>query len=172
MNGERRAFVVVPATALLVVFVGLGGYARLTATGVDRPTPSPTAVQIPARDKHDIAVLSVDFDPPLGTPGRRSKDSALLVAVDNRGTETGKDLVLVVRLAAEDLAEVTARFEEPVGKLAPGEVKVVRLTGLADVPLRSSRWLTVQVEPIQGETNVANNSKTLRIDALAALDGS
>jgi len=167
IKGATRIVAVALAATALVVAAGLVGFARLNAT--DGGEPAPAAVQVPVRETHDVAVLSVDLDPPLGAAGQGNREPSLLVAVDNRGTETEKGLAVVARLTTENQAETTAKLVEHVSTLAPGEVKVVRFSGGADLPLKSSYWLTIQVEPAQGEINFANNSKTLRIDGLAAL---
>lgn len=166
IKGVTRIVAVAFAGTALIVAAGLVGFVRLNAT--DGGEPAPAAVQAPVRETHDVAVLSVDFDRPIGPAGRGNREPSLLVAVDNRGTETEKGLAVVVRLTTENRAETTAKLVEHVSRLAPGEVKVVRFSG-ADLPLKSSYWLTVQVEPAQGEADFANNSKTLRIDGLAAL---
>ncbi len=150
------------AAALLVVLVGLVAYTKLIST--EAGAPSPDVVQAPAREKHDVAVLSADFDPPLGALGGR--EPTLLVAVDNRGTETESGLVVHARLAADNPSDVKLALRERVASLAPGEVKVVRFAGFTGLPRNPSYWLTVEVEPAHSEANFVNNVKTLRVDGL------
>jgi hypothetical protein len=163
----KPGLMVLLAAALLVVLAGLVIYSKLIAT--DAVGPSPDVVQAPAREKHDVAVLSADFDPPLSKVG--NKQPALLVVVDNRGTETEAGLIVHARLAAENPADVKLQLRERVASLAPGEVKVVRFGDLAGLPRNPSYWLTVEVVSAQSEANFVSSLKTLRVDGLAAPEG-
>jgi hypothetical protein len=166
LTGAKRIVAFALAAAVLAALAGLVGYTRLNAT--DAGSPSPATVQAPVRDKHDVAVLSVDFDPPLGSAWPADKEPALLVAIDNRGTETESALAVQVSLTGDSQADVRAKLSEPISSLAPGEVKVVRFAGAANLPIRSSQWVIVEVAPTRDGAGFAKNTKAVRLDGLTA----
>ncbi len=164
MSRSRRE-VALALVTMLVLLVGLTGCASITTTDT---TGVGAAAGVGARAEHDVAILSVDFDPPLATVGPGTPQPSLLVAIDNRGAQTEAGLVVEARLSADSSGEAIARLAQPVESLSPGQVKVVRFAAPAGVPFRSSYWLTVRVVPVREGVAFANNTKTLRIDVLAA----
>ena len=90
------------------------------------------------------------------------------MAVDNRGTETESGLSVEIHLAGESQADVLAYLSESVENVTPGEVKVIRVSTESGTPLQDVRWLTVQVRSAQGDADLSNNTKTLRVDSRAA----
>lgn len=155
-------------TLLWSVAVIVVGFAAVTGRGWlssgESGDPVGNVIHVPAPERHDVAVLSVDFDPPLGSASLPGRERALLVAIDNRGAVTETGLTLEVRLAGDSPGVVYTRISDPLGGVSPGEVKVVRVLGGGDLPLEDISWLTVRIRPVQGETNLSNNVKTVRLE--------
>jgi len=116
--------------------------------------------------EHDVAVLAIDFDPPLDAI--RSLDDlkavSLLVAVENTGLTAERNVVVraELRLDNREPSPLLTRIAT-VEQLAPGEVKVVRLQGLSEIPIRSEYWLKVRAVPVLGETDVTDNQRIYRL---------
>lgn len=125
------------------------------------PSDSSPDVTAPA---HDVEILSVDFDPPPGSPVASDKSRALLVVVDNRGTESESKLLVEADVLAPGEERVAAQMSEPVTSLAAGEVRVVRFESLPDGIARKQSWLKVQVKPAEGSAESADAAKTVLVD--------
>jgi hypothetical protein len=125
------------------------------------------AVQGPS---HDLAVTSLDFDPPLQLLqiGQQRSDVALLVAVDNKGTYTEQQVNVVATLRAAASDEVLLQRRQVVSTLAPGQVAVVHYQGFTNIPARDSYTLSITVDQVPGEQNLANNSKSLPLQLAVA----
>lgn len=113
--------------------------------------------------RHDVAVISLDFDPPLRVLqiDQARSSAALLAAIDNKGTYTEQQLAVTVSLRSTPDDELLAQQREVVASLAPGQATIVRFSGFTSIPARSGYVLTVMVEPVPGEQNLANNTKTV-----------
>jgi hypothetical protein len=120
------------------------------------PLPPPTV----APDERALAIMGVDFDPPLEAGKILNRGGVtLLVALENRGRQT------------EQVARVTARLYDPdsplgadlanetitVRSLAPGELRIVRFTQVNDLPVRSHYKLAIEVSPVPGERELDDN---------------
>jgi hypothetical protein len=120
------------------------------------PLPPPTV----APDERALAIVGVDFDPPLeGGQILSSGGVTLLVAVENRGQQV------------EPAARVTARLYDPASassvdlvsetitarSLQPDEVRVVRFTQVNNLPVRSKYKLAIEVAPVPGERERDDN---------------
>ncbi len=120
----------------------------------------------PRLHDHNIAVLAIDFDPPLETLSSfaDTDDIALLVAVENIGLATEHDLMVRVELRLDN-REITPTLTRvaTVDELAPGETKIVRLSGLSGVPIRTEYWLKVRVYPVARERDTSDNQRIYRI---------
>jgi len=112
---------------------------------------------------HDIAVLSVDLEPQSSS---QKGGGVLLIAIDNNGTEAENEVVLEVKATRDGQTIVQNNRIQPVGKLAPGEMEVVRIVGVSISSLQSDDWLVVVAEPVPGETDHANNTKAVRVGTL------
>ncbi|MCL5958829.1 MAG: hypothetical protein M1358_05830 [Chloroflexi bacterium] len=127
--------------------------------------PATYSVKAPSSDHHDVAIISVDFDPPL-TQGRLAAvpldKLALLVAVDNKGNKAETGLSVQAKLMGESEADTIESKSLTIDSLAPGEARVVKFTGFA-APARSSYFLKVEVQPISGEIVTNDNSKTIQL---------
>ncbi|MCL5110025.1 MAG: hypothetical protein M1401_14430 [Chloroflexi bacterium] len=147
------------ALSLLVLFPGCSKVTMVAPSG-GAAVAEAAAVVGPS---HDVAVTSLDFDPPLRVlqVGQQQSDVALLVAVDNKGTYTEQQVNVVVTLRATPDDEVLLQRRQVVSTLAPGQAAVVRYEGFPNIPARDGYLLTVAVDQVPGEQNLANNSKSL-----------
>jgi hypothetical protein len=133
---------------------------------VQPPTPvaSPVAV---APDERGIAIMGVDFDPPLEAGQLLATGGVtLLVAIENQGQVAEPSVRVTARLfdpdasaRAGDLANETVT----VKSLNPRELRVVRFTQVTELPIRERYKLTVEVMPVSGERERGDNLKTYDI---------
>jgi len=151
---------------LLLVLVVLPGCT--SAVEVLQPAAAtPQAVATVAPCAHELAVLAVDFDPPLNSTRILSGGGVtLLVAVENRGLSEEKEVSVSARLLApndqtgpRELASETVY----VKSLAAGEVRVVRFNQVSQLPQHESYQLVVQIKPVAGETDTADNVRSYDI---------
>lgn len=157
-------------SVLLLLLAGMSVTACQPLIEVVQPPPAAAPVSPPATvtpDERGVAIMGVDFDPPLEAAQIMSNGGVtLLVAIENEGQVT------------EPLVRVSARLSDPhdgsafselvnetvtVRSLAPDEVRVVRFTQVTELPLRSHYKLTVEVLPIAGERDCDNNVRTYEI---------
>lgn len=147
------------ALAFLTVGVMLAGCARVAST--ESSTPVPLASPSLSDEAHDLAILSVDFSPPL-TARDPERPPTLLVAVDNRGRVPERRVVVEVRMIATD-GSLLSEAREVIAALAPGEARVVRFSAPA-LPLdRQNYQLGISVASVDGERQVLNNRRSLRV---------
>jgi hypothetical protein len=129
------------------------------------PTALPAATVIPR--EHAIAIIGVDFDPPLDY-GQLAANSgvSLLVAVHNEGLSPESDIRVKARLldpAAQSGERELLNEIVSVKMLVPGELRVVRFSQVSALPERARYELEVQVEPVPGETDTTDNFRTYEI---------
>lgn len=132
---------------------------------VDR-TPSEVELT-PAREQdeeHDLAVLAVDFDPPLIYEEIMARKEAgegitLLVAVENRGTRTEKGVIVEVELSKDRGKSLFLHQEAKLDSIAPGEIKLVHFKD-TEIPFSYEYVLRTAVRPVMGETHLVDNEKT------------
>ena len=162
-RGEMRRiwFVMV---IMMLTSLSLAGCAEVKI--VDRApgsldTLSLSKIRTPV-DEHDLAVLAIDFDPPLEyeqivVKGERA---TLLVAVENIGLQTETDVKVKARLFAyEDdtpILEKTCHIDT----IAPGQIKIARFGDISRIPYRQAYRLKVWVLPVFGEIGMANNQRS------------
>jgi hypothetical protein len=150
----------------------------LTACGVnitDRTpslTPVPQSQQRPSsispapntQAAHDLSVAAIDFDPALDPQQFvLGKPYSLLVAVENRGNRRDGPITVTAQLLTYDRKQVLITQQRTVSYLAPGEVTVVRFPSSTLPPRQRAYLLNVQIDPLAGEANTANNRRTLEI---------
>jgi hypothetical protein len=152
-----------PSLVLFAVSVTLiGCQPSIEVLQPSSPLPPPTV----APDERGLAIMGVDFDPPLEAGQILSSGGVtLLVALENQGRQT------------EPVARVTARLHDPnsaleadlanetitVRSLAPGELRIVRFTQVNDLPVRSHYKLAIEVLPVPGERELDDNVRTYDI---------
>jgi hypothetical protein len=150
--------------ALVVVPILLPGCVQINI--VDR-TPTitlPTAEldSFANADKHDLAVLAIDFDPPLEYEQIMASREGitLLVAVENSGGNSEDNVTVQVELATDEGQTIVLKDESLIPAIAPGEIKIARFKSLGDIPYRTAYQLKVWVAPVTGEALITNNQKS------------
>ena len=138
-----------------IVLLTLG----LAACGEIAVEPKPTVAAPEATSDYDLAVISVDFEPAL--QGNRlpiSDTYAVLVAVENRGVLTARNVK--VNASVENVATdvIVLKGTQGLNELAPGAIKVVRIETSGSLPPEFATYeLTVQAQPLPTETIASNN---------------
>lgn len=155
------------AVALVGVLV-LSGCVRV----VERSSGSvmqalPAGVRPVVGETHDLAILAVDFDPPLGYEeliARRVKGEGitLLIAVENAGQSTEYRVRVAAELSTGDGEEVLLERQALIDSIAPGEVKIVRFRN-EQFPYYASYSLRVRVLPVEGEVYLSNNQRVYEL---------
>lgn len=115
-----------------------------------------------ARQEHDVQILAVNVTWPDSVQDLRQVQVQLAVAIENRGNETAQDLELDIILR-DDAKQVVTRHVEKVTELAPGEVVVPTIQSTLSPPYSASYDLMIALEPVPGETQLANNRKRFEI---------
>ncbi len=123
-------------------------------------------------DKHDLAILAVDFEPELDYQQivNNPDGVTLLIAVENTGISTETDVVIEAQLSCDVGKTVIAERSAEIASIAPGETKVVRFTQIPRPPYRPTYQLSVQIVAVSGETNLANNMRVYDINITSASD--
>jgi hypothetical protein len=125
------------------------------------PTPSAHEQDI---DAHNLAVLAVDFDPPLEydeilASRNRGEGITLLVAVENTGSVTERDATVEAELSRGGGSTLILHKQGSVDVISPGEIKLVRFKD-TEIPFSYEYQLKVRVLPVEGETRLADNVKS------------
>ncbi len=164
----RHSRRLLPILLALLAALALAACQPLIEVVQPAPAAGPIApLATVAPDARGVAILGVDFDPPLDAAQITSSGGVtLLVAIENEG------------LVAEPIVRVSARLSDPqdpsgsgelvnetisVRSLAPHEVRIVRFTQVTELPLRSHYKLHVEVVPVAGEHDRDNNVWTYDI---------
>jgi hypothetical protein len=129
-------------------------------------TPNPFTSPLPvSQEKHNLAILAVDFDPPLTYQQLiiRRQSVALLVAVENTGTETEQDVTVRAQLSTPENSEFLLTQGASVASIAPGEIQIVRFARLGEIPYHQTYSLEVIVDPVDGEADLSENRKAFDI---------
>jgi hypothetical protein len=160
----RKWFVSTAFVALALAVVALSGCIKVEV--VDRsPSITVASPAIPAEvaTEHDLAVLAVDFDPPLQYDEivalkTRGEGITLLVAIENTGTNAEQNVVVKVSLSKDNGKTVFLQKEGAIEAIAPGEIKIVQFKD-TDIPFSYAYQLSVQVVPVAGEVRVGDNQR-------------
>ena len=126
--------------------------------------PAGAATVVP--QEHDLALVAVEFDPPLSSAQVLADGVTLLVAVENRGLTDEQNVGVTARLCeqasgggqVELLAETIT-----LDMLRPGEIRAVRFTQVSQLPLRADYGLVLELMPVPGESYLADNARTYDI---------
>jgi|GEM_PF-526418 len=160
-KGSRLHLILVLLAAMLCL-LSLSGCGRME---IQEQVPAPLTEASPRETfppaEHDLAILAIDFNPPLDYKDLwvEQDQVTLLVAVENRGLSQEKEVKVSTKLSAPRQSETLLRQSTTLTSLAPGEVQVVRFTGISNVPYQSAYRLEVEVSPAEGERALANNAK-------------
>ncbi len=114
---------------------------------------------------HDLAVLTLDFDPPLNYQQLivRRQSVKLLVAVENHGSSTERDVIVRVELTTPEDPDLIVTQAASLASIAPGEIQVASFGRLGELPYHQIYHLEVMVDSVAGESNLANNRKAFDI---------
>jgi len=146
----------------IICLLSLSGCRRLEIMEqVPAPLAEASAAQTSLPAEHDLAVLAIDFNPPLDRNDLWSERAqvTLLIAVENRGLTQEKEVGVSAKLSDLYQSQALLRQSTTLTDLAPGEVQVVRFTGISNVPYRRAYRLEVGVSPVEGEWALENNIK-------------
>ncbi len=161
---KRRAKMRCVWLLALVVTLALSGCVKISV--VDR-TSTTTLPPVEAKvgsnvDEHDLAVLAIDFDPPLEYEQimAAKEGITLLVAVENSGDSSENNVTIQAELSTDDGQIVILEDENLIPNIAPGEITIVRFKSLGDIPYRNAYRLKVWIEPVSGEARITNNQKS------------
>jgi hypothetical protein len=164
-EGLRRLRVALLLSLLLAGF--LTGCTQIRIETRPLEVLDTVAQEVPAKpSEHDLAILAIDFDPPLDTITSIQELNGvhLLIAVENSGLAVERDLTVVVELRLENRDPSPALVRSiSIDEIAPGEIKVLRLLGLSEIPIRSEYWLKVRVLQASGEEDLADNQRIYRL---------
>jgi hypothetical protein len=145
----------------LIVSLGLTGCIRVEV--IDRQpnidlTDSVASSVTP--DEHDLAILAVDFDPPLDDYEQLLDDPdgiTLMIAIENTGLSTESDVLIAAQLSTDEGETILVEREAEIVSIAPGETQVVRFTNIPCPPYRPAYRLSVKSVAVPGETNLVDN---------------
>ena len=162
-RGEMRCIWLVTVIMMLtsLSLAGCAGVEIVDRAPVSFDTLSLSKARTPV-DEHDLAVLAIDFDPPLEYEQImvRGEQATLLVAVENLGFQTEADVKVKARLSAYE--DDTPILEKTcyIGPIAPGQIKIARFKDISRIPYRPAYRLKVWVLPVPGEVGMANNQRS------------
>jgi hypothetical protein len=148
---------------LMLTTLALSGCIQIQVIDRTPPVPAPTT-GAGSGEEHDLAVLAVDFDPPLEyeeiiASKKRGEGITLLVAVENTGIVTEQNVIVQVELYDGQDEKEILRQEGVIEAIAPGEIKIFHFKD-ANIPFSYEYHLRVQVVPVAGETWLADNQKS------------
>lgn len=131
------------------------------------PPAAPLPIATVAPEEHSVAIVGVEFDPPLDAAQILSSGGVtLLVALENRGLVTESSLRVSARLFDPgDQGRSTELLNESltVRSLTPGELRVVRFTQVSQLPARSHYKLVIEAATAPGERIHEDNVRTFDI---------
>lgn len=153
---------------LVLILVSLAACAEVEV--VDKTpvasTPDTFTSPLPVDSgQHNLAILAVDFDPPLTYQQLivRRQSVALLVAIENTGTDTERDVTVRAQLSTPENPDFLLTQGASLASVAPGEIQVVRFARLGEIPYHQTYYLEVAVDPVDGEVDLNDNRKAFDI---------
>jgi hypothetical protein len=128
------------------------------STPANRPPSTGDAV-------HNLAVLSVDFEPPLNYQQLILQDRSvtLLAAIENTGSSTERNVTVRAELSTPEDPDMSLTQGASIASIAPGEVQVARFARLGAIPYHQIYHLEVIVEPVDGENELGDNRRAFDI---------
>jgi len=163
--GQNSAWLHLKYLMLALVMVALSLTGCIKIEVIDHQDKADTATS-PTPDEHDLAILAIDFDPPLDDYEQLLNDPegiTLMIAVENTGLSTENDGLVKTQLTADEGETILLERSVEITSIAPGETRVVRFTQIPCPPYRATYQLFVEVVQVPGETNLANNSRTYEL---------
>ena len=155
-------------SVLMLVLVTLVGCVevKVVDTTPAATTPNTFTSPLPAEAKdHNLAVLTADLDPPLNYQQLilRRQAVTLLVAVENTGSSTERDVTVRAELSTPEDPNLQIMQGASIVSIAPGEIQVVRFARLGEIPYHQTYHLEMMVDPVAGESNLGDNRKAFDI---------
>ncbi len=156
---------VIASLILIVATMALSGCIQIKVVDNTPVTPVPTSDVAERRvQEHDLAVLAVDFDPPLEYDKimdrkKRGEGITLLVAIENTGASIEKNVTVQIKLFKDQDKAAILEQNGVIDGIAPGEIKIFHFKN-TDIPFSYQYHLYVQALPVTGETNQADNQKS------------
>jgi len=164
---------VLPGIAVLLLLGVLALTGCMEVAIVDKEpsisTPDTLTDSTPPGDgTHNLAVLAVDFDPPLTYQQLilRPQSVELLVVIENTGKVTENDVTVRAQLSTPHNPDYLLTHGASVASIAPGEVQIVRFARLSEIPFYETYNLEVIVEPVVGEIDLTDNTKAFELQVL------
>lgn len=156
------------ASVLMLALVALTSCVKIEVVNATpaASTPQPFAsASAPESQQHNLAILAVDFSPPLNYQQLivRPQSVELLVAIENTGHSTERNVTARAELSTPEDPELFLTQGASMASIAPGEVQVVRFGHLGEIPYHQKYRLEVMVDPVDGESELGNNRKAFDI---------
>jgi hypothetical protein len=170
MTARKRTLALPWIIAVLTLTtLALGGCAEVSVVDITPDARTGDLLISPPvteADRHDLAILAVDFDPPLDYQQLilRQRSVALLVVIENNGTVTERNVTVRARLSAPQEEDLLLTQDLNVDSIAPGEMQIVRFEGLGKIPYYDTYQLEVAVDLVRGESDPGNNRKAFDIE--------
>ncbi|MFZ5916111.1 MAG: hypothetical protein ACOYZ7_04200 [Chloroflexota bacterium] len=162
-----------PLIALgLVIVIGLTGCVKVKVIDLQAGDNVEQAISSPTTpNEHDLAILAVDFDPPLDDYEQLLDDPdgiTFLIAIENTGLSTETSVSILAQLSTDEGETVLVERQAEITSIAPGETQVVRFTHIPCPPYRPTYQLSVEAVAVAGETNLANNFRRYDLQIILA----
>jgi hypothetical protein len=156
------------AVVLLLLLFVMAGCAEVEVIDATPATSAAEPFTSPLDDgstEHNLSVLAVDFDPPLDYQHLilRRQSVTLLVAIENRGNSTERDITVQVHLTSPENPDLLLTQGASVASIAPGEIQIVPFARLGEIPYHQSYHLEVVVDAVVGESTLGDNRKAFDI---------
>ncbi len=164
---NSRLMVLGMTSMLFMALVTLTGCVEVQEVDTTATVSTPDAFASPLSEVkyHNLAVLTVDFDPPLDYKQLilHRQSVTLLVAVENTGIHTQRDVTVRAELSTPEDSELLLTQGASVESIAPGEIQIVRFASLGEIPYHQIYHLEVIVDPVDGEGDLSDNLKAFDI---------
>jgi hypothetical protein len=157
------------AAALLLLLLSVAACTDVQVVDTTPFAAAPEAFTSPLQegeDRHNLAVLAVEFDPPLDYQQLiiLRQPVALLVVIENTGRATERDVTVRAELTSPEDPDLLLTQGASVSSIAPGEIQLVRFARLGEIPYHETYHLEVFVDPVDGETGLTDNRKAFDIE--------
>jgi hypothetical protein len=116
----------------------------------------------------NLAVVAVDFDPPLNYEQLilLRQSITLLVTIANTGDVRQDDVTVRAELTSPEDAELFITQGASLSSIAPGESQVVRFAPLSGIPHLQAFHLEVMVDAGEGERELHDNRRAFEIQII------
>ena len=166
--GSGKGVALWVSIGLMLALVTLTGCVRvevIDTTPVASTPNSPTSPSSGADGEHNLAVLTVDFDPPLDYQQLiiQRQSVALLVTIENTGSNIERNVTVRAQLSTPEDADLFLTQGASIASIAPGAVQTVRFSRFGELPYHQTYHLEVMVDPVDGERGLRDNHKAFDI---------